>query len=151
VRNIVLQNLQQFNALMIDLKRRKVIYSNDQDYQLAFKLRKTILDHFSELDHFGKAIKAIPTSATSISTIQNNIMLSVLQFLQKHMLSLKMMPVVRPKEEEPEIIGVLKDTIGKMEEQLNEALLRGKNDDADILQAQIQEMEKELAQTLDQP
>ena len=131
---------------MIELQQRQLIYSSDQDFTLALKLRKSILDQFSELDHQAKKIKALPSMNRNNITIQQNILRGVLIFLQSQMLSLQIMPSVRPKHEQSEIVNVLNDSIAQMNTQLNEAIKNGNEEEITALSTQIKDLERELVQ-----
>ena len=131
---------------MIELQQRQLIYSSDQDFTLALKLRKSILDQFSELDHQAKKIKALPSMNRNNITIQQNILRGVLIFLQSQMLSLQIMPSVRPKHEQSEIVNVLNDSIAQMNIQLNEAIKNGNEEEITALSTQIKDLERELVQ-----
>nr|KAJ3415039.1 carboxypeptidase Y-deficient [Polyrhizophydium stewartii] len=87
-----LETLPKFNALLVDLR---TISLTDQDYQVALKLRKTLLDVFTEIERLGKQIKQLPTSNASTRRLQDNMHLAAVQFLQANMLTLQLMPSSR--------------------------------------------------------
>ncbi|KAL2911890.1 carboxypeptidase Y-deficient [Polyrhizophydium stewartii] len=90
-----LETLPKFNALLVDLRQRRTISLTDQDYQVALKLRKTLLDVFTEIERLGKQIKQLPTSNASTRRLQDNMHLAAVQFLQANMLTLQLMPSSR--------------------------------------------------------
>ena len=148
IKQSVILNLDKFKATMIELQKRTLIYRSDQDYTLALKLRQTILDQFTEMDHQAKRIKALNSNGRIHQVIQNGILRSVLLFLQSQMFALQIMPFVRPKADESEIIKVLNDSISQMNLQLNDAIKKGNQEEITALTMQIRDLERELVQKI---
>ncbi|KAJ3213651.1 carboxypeptidase Y-deficient [Dinochytrium kinnereticum] len=84
--------LPKFNSMILALKNADEIKAEDREYVMASRYRKTLLDHFSEIEKIGKRIKLLPTESPSLRKLQDNIHVSSVQYLQNNMFTLHMMP-----------------------------------------------------------
>ncbi|KAI8847031.1 FYVE zinc finger-domain-containing protein, partial [Chytridium lagenaria] len=73
----------KFNNMILALKNSEEIKAEDREYVMASRYRKTLLDHFSEIEKLAKRIKSLPTSTPSLRKLQDNIHISTIQYLQK--------------------------------------------------------------------
>ncbi|KAJ3126789.1 carboxypeptidase Y-deficient [Physocladia obscura] len=86
--------LPKFNELVMILSSQKVIKMNDHNYLIASRHRKSLMDYFATIEKLGKRIKAIPAESPRHQKVQDNIQVSVIQFLQANMFTLSLMPKV---------------------------------------------------------
>ncbi|EGF79391.1 hypothetical protein BATDEDRAFT_25704 [Batrachochytrium dendrobatidis JAM81] len=131
LRSLVQETLPKFNSLLVDLRSRASVSVEEQDYQIALRYRKQLLDYFTELERHAKQIKRLPTSSTMTLRLHENVHQSAIQFLQANMLTLQLMP----------------DTIGFKARQLGNASDGIRPDRKKILSTEHDAMYKELDMT----
>ncbi|KAI8622571.1 FYVE zinc finger-domain-containing protein [Chytriomyces sp. MP71] len=88
--------LPKFNNLIMALSSQSVIKKEDREYIVASRHRKTLMDHFANMEKIGKRIKALACSTTLQQRLQDNLQISIIQYLQAHMFTLSLMPKVTP-------------------------------------------------------
>ncbi|KAJ3392839.1 hypothetical protein HDU84_003323 [Entophlyctis sp. JEL0112] len=72
----------------------KTVKMEDPEYVVANRYRKTLVDHFANIEKTGKRIKGLPASSAQHQKVQDNIQISIIQFLQANMFTLSLMPKV---------------------------------------------------------
>ena len=94
VKTVIQDVLPKFNDLLLDLRSRQNLSIDDQNYQLALKYRKNLLDLFNELEGIGKVVKALGNRNANKSTrkLHDNIHIAIIQYLHENMLTLQLMP-----------------------------------------------------------
>ncbi|KAJ3160596.1 carboxypeptidase Y-deficient [Geranomyces michiganensis] len=165
-RSQVDEMLPKFNALLMSMSNRSAVRYEDNDYQIASKYRKSLMEWFSELDKLGKRIKAQqsatgpskPTSTTA--RLLSALHLAIITYLQTHMFTLQLMPKVstavagsKPlpptpmsSAMDPAQLAVLVDQRALVQGFLDDALRRRRFEDAAALQESLDELDREIEQ-----
>ncbi|KAJ3268436.1 carboxypeptidase Y-deficient [Terramyces sp. JEL0728] len=142
-------HLDTFHGFLYQLHSKKVDM-NDQDYQQALKLRKELLDIFSQVEQISKRIKALPTANAQTRKLQDNVHMAIIQYLQTHMFSLQQLPSTSSSPQDPAIeyldteIIVVQDSIVQLKRQLQDAISRRKFEDAESIRVHLSELEEQL-------
>ncbi|KAJ3095992.1 carboxypeptidase Y-deficient [Phlyctochytrium planicorne] len=84
--------LPKFNSTIMLLKNADEIKADDREYVMASRYRKSLLDHFAEIEKLAKRAKMLPTESTSMRKLQDNIHVAMVHYLQNNMFTLHMMP-----------------------------------------------------------
>ncbi|KAH6560835.1 hypothetical protein BASA50_007420 [Batrachochytrium salamandrivorans] len=169
LRSLVQQTLPKFNGLLVELRTRSKVSLQDQDYQIALKHRKQLLDYFTELERTAKQIKTLATPHAATQRLYSSIHQAAIQFLQANMLTLQLMPttheyrvdqhameenrVARKRfathadEDEYALLGgtltVLEEQVSQLESMLLDATSRRRLEDAVTLNESLGEMRQE--------
>ncbi|KAJ3169758.1 carboxypeptidase Y-deficient [Geranomyces variabilis] len=161
-RSQVDEMLPKFNALLMSMANRAVVKYEDNDYQVASKYRKSLMEWFSELDKLGKRIKlqqaATGSSKPTSTTVRllSALHLAIITYLQTHMFTLQLMPKVStaaagskplpptPATRDPAQLAVLKDQRALVQGFLDDALRRRRFEDAAALQESLDELDREI-------
>ncbi|KAI8898465.1 hypothetical protein BC833DRAFT_589769, partial [Globomyces pollinis-pini] len=143
-------SLNTFNSLLIELNGMNDIDPKSQTFQLALKLRKECLDTFSQIDKISKSIKSLPTTSSYGQRIQDNVYISIINYLQQHMFTMQKMPTIQTTKVEQVIpilddrVLVLQDSIKQMNDLLNDMIGKRKFEDAEIIRGHLMELQSEL-------
>ena len=133
--------LPRFNSLLVEVRLRQVILLEDQDYQMGLKIRKELLDLFAQVERVAKLIKALSVTGPSTKQLYFNVSVSIGQYLQQRMFTLKLMPSTTPKGDQR--LEALSIQIEQMEEQLKEATLKRRFEDVPALKEALEDLYQE--------
>ncbi|KAJ3187860.1 carboxypeptidase Y-deficient [Gaertneriomyces sp. JEL0708] len=154
-RTLIDENLPKFNNLLMSMAARDTVECEDRDYQMATKLRQTLMDYFGELDKLGKTIRSFSSSTPDTQRLQRNVSLAIFNYLQNHMFTLQMMPKVGAQGvpanghsvHTASQIEALTQEIEIMEEQysqvstfLDDAIRRRRLEDAQALKESVEDL-----------
>jgi Rabenosyn Rab binding domain len=125
---------------------REIISFEDQDYKVALRIRKDLLDLFAALEHIASKLKSLPVTSTH-ARVASNMQSSIVQYLQTHMFTLRLLPNIstaRVSIQNNEYVKVLEMQIASTQQQIKDLTARRKFDDVRILNEALEELTIEL-------
>jgi rabenosyn-5 len=135
--------LPQYNNLVSLIKAKGVLDYRDQEYQLALKVRKEVMDMGVEIEQIAKKVQNLD------GRLGSRVCMGMAMFLKETVGRMELMPLrssdkERGKVPNPKRVG-LEESREMLKTMLGDAMARRKLEDAEAIKEQLQELEDEMA------